>query len=449
MTQRHLLRRVEEVLPSAARTVGSFRDVGYDIPQAIADLVDNSIAAGARHVAVDLHFEGEESWIRISDDGVGMSGVALSEALRYGSERDYRADDLGKFGFGLKTASTSQCRQVSVASRIAPRNARIEARCLDLGHIESSNRWEILVLDSTERPEVLVEPLREHPGTVVLWEDLDRVLDYRDPWGGWAQRRMLELAEELDVHLGMVFHRFLSGAVRDRELSITVNNAVVQPWDPFCTSEPATEKLPGVDVPLSGKGTVGLVRVQPYVLPSQSAFSSDAAWRRASGPQKWNRQQGFYIYRANRLIQAGGWSRMRTTDEHTKLARVGLDFFPELDAAFGINISKAIVTLPKELRDQVAPLVTMVTREAQARYRATPSGPVRAPSAGGQPRARRQGQGNAPGGAHRNGSHSEVPKLLRPALETAAEHVGEGEALIRIARALRQLHPEVADELGF
>ena len=114
---------------------------------------------------------------------------------------------------------------------------------------------------------------------------------------------------------------------------------------------------------------MGIVHVSPYVLPDKSEFSDTAAWTRASGPLKWNRQQGMYVYRANRLIQWGGWSRIRTIDEHTKLARVALDFSPSLDAAFGINISKAIVKLPVDLREDIEPVVSQVARIASQRYR--------------------------------------------------------------------------------
>ena len=217
-------RKVEEIVPDAARTVASLRDIGYDTPHAIADLVDNSIVAGATAVDVTFTFAGEHSWIRVTDDGAGMDGGTLQEALRYGSDREYSSDDLGKFGFGLKTASTSQCRRVTVASRRAQQRARLEVRCLDLEHIEETRRWEILVLDGSDRPEHVTEPLQDHTGTVVLWEDLDRILEYKDPWGEWARKKLFALAEEVDQHLAMVFHRFLAGEVKDRpKLKITIN----------------------------------------------------------------------------------------------------------------------------------------------------------------------------------------------------------------------------------
>ena len=454
--RRRTKHRVEEIVPSAARTVASLRDIGYDAPRAIADLVDNSIVAGASHIDITLKFDGEGSWIRVADDGEGMDGTTLQEAMRYGSEREYESDDLGKFGFGLKTASTSQCRRLTVATRRAKQNARFEVRCLDLEHIEDTSRWEILVLEGAHRPSHALDPLRDHTGTVVLWENLDRILEYKDPYGEWARKKLLSLAEEVDVHLAMVFHRFLGGEVPGRSLSITVNGSKVKPWDPFCRNEPKTVSIPAKDLTVAGNTGVGIVRVRPFVVPPQKEFSSDAAWRRASGPTMWNRQQGFYIYRANRMIQSGGWNRMRAADEHTKLARVSLEFFPDLDSMFGINIAKAYVNLPQELREQLEPVVSQVTRSANERYRSEkPRGTGgSSPSTGRAGRTVRSqgdpGMGTGPFdeyGNRRGGTKDRVGP--RRAIEEVAAAVGEEKALKKIVGGLRAKHPEVAHDLGW
>lgn len=457
--------KVEEVVPAASRTINSLRDIGYELPQAIADIVDNSVEAGATEVRVDLAFEGLRSWIRIADNGVGMATDTITESLRIGSMREYGDDDLGKFGFGLKTASISQCRRVVVASRIAPQRARVEARVFDLAHIERTNRWEVLVLSPEDRPEHLTSPLQESTGTVVLWEDLDRILTYKDPDGQWAKQRMLTEAENIAQHLAMVFHRFLSGTARGREkVDIFINDAVVEPWDPFCTDEPATDQIDPSHYEVVSEGHQGIVTLQPYVLPGQSEFSGSGAWNRASGPNKWNNQQGLYIYRADRLIQWGGWSRLRVIDEHTKLARVSLDFTPDLDAAFGINISKAIVKLPSELKDAIQPEIKRVCSLADDRYRKSdrpkrPKSPPRPPSPpqsspGGGPAPWPGGYGlpplTPPSPAPPNDptGRPSTPKS-RAALERAAAEAGEDEALNRIVTTLQRLSPEVAHDLGW
>lgn len=460
-------KKVEEVIPAAGRTVNSLRDIGYELPQAIADLVDNSIEAEATEVRVDLIFEGADSWVRIADNGVGMDTDTITESLRIGSIRDYGEDDLGKFGFGLKTASISQCRRVVVASRIAPQRARIEARVFDLEHIERVNKWEILILDPEDRPRALTEPLQTSTGTVVLWQVLDRVLTYKDPEGHWARRKLLEQTEVVATHLGMVFHRFLSGKVRGRrKVKIFVNDAAVEPWDPFCLDEPSTEPLEASYYQVVSEGSQGIVALHPYVLPGQSEFSDTNAWNRASGPNRWNNQQGLYIYRAHRLIQWGGWNRLRTNDEHTKLARVSLDFAPELDAAFGINISKAIVKLPADLRDEIQPVIRQVCSAAQSRYRnadkaARPNPGRPAPTPTPNPAPTPNPPGGSPFGLppmpapdpDRPGSDDADPSrprlATRPALEKAAQDAGEGDALDRIMSSLQQISPEVARDLGW
>jgi Histidine kinase-, DNA gyrase B-, and HSP90-like ATPase len=470
------------VIPSARRLINSLRDLGYETREAVADLIDNSIAAGAHAVDVDIAFDGTASSIRIADDGRGMSAAEITEAMRYGAAREYEDDDLGKFGLGLKTASMSQCRRLSIASRTSRSTARIEARQLDLAYVERHDDWSVLILRSDERPDRLTEPLRAHRGTVVLWEDLDRVLSYKDPHGGWAERRMKDLAADLDLHLGMVFHRFLAGEVPRRKLRIRINGTRIDPWDPFARDEDETVALGVEDVPLSTADGAGIVRMESFILPPKAAFSSLTAWRRASGPSSWNSQQGFYIYRAERLIQSGGWCGVRTTDEHMKLSRIALRFGPELDHAFDVNVAKMRVKLPPALRTVIRDEVMDAARRARVVYDARPDGgPPRlggrrsAPPPGG-PAAPEpapgdlagQGQGPGPspgpgpGSAPGPGSSPEPSPAPGPAtpggsafvaprraLEQAAVAAGESVALRRIVGALHEQAPEVARSLGW
>ncbi|MET8310919.1 ATP-binding protein [Micromonospora sp. NPDC005173] len=489
--------RREEVIPSAARLTNSLRDLGYDFVNAVADLVDNSISANAGRVDITIAFDGPESWVRIADDGDGMAGANISEAMRLGAARDYGSADLGKFGLGLKTASLSQCRQISVASRTNKERRQIEVRQLDLDHVIDTDRWEILHLPAAERPNELVVPLHTSTGTVVIWKDLDRVLNFNDPWGGWAKRHLLQLAHRLELHLGMVFGRFISGeAKRRKKLIITLNGNHVEAWDPFVRHEGAVEYLPVKDLKVGD----GLVRYQPFVLPPQREFSSDAAWQHTSGPKQWNRQQGFYIYRADRMIQSGGWSGMRTLDEHTKLARAAIEFWPDLDDAFEINISKMRVRLPEQLREQLVLPVRFLASRANEKYRVggraagKSSSPRRraaraSPPVEGEGRATPTGAGN--GGGEGFGStsqptdervlegaaalspaagmsmppelapaHLSVGVALRPrtgdgplkaadALQRAADKVGQSEALALIRQEICQSEPEVASEIGW
>jgi hypothetical protein len=361
------------LLPSARRLMDSLREIGYDLPSAVADIVDNSIAAEARNIDLTFAFDGPDSWIRVVDDGVGMSGSLLEEAMRYGTERAYESQELGRFGLGLKTASLSQCRRLTVSSRRGRERRRIEIRRWDLDHVLRSNRWEVIRIDASSAPPEVLNPLLDHPGTVVLWEGLDRVLDYRLPGGLAARHGFGELASAVSDHLAMVFHRFLAGEAHRRpRVTLSTNGTVILPWDPYARGEPHTRALAAQSIAVPSEGGQIHVRVRPFILPPQERFSSATAHARAAGPQRWNRQQGFYVYRNDRLIQAGGWNRLRTLDEHTKLARVAIDLPSGADELFRVNVAKMRVTIPRPLREPLMAIATGVASEAGARYRTRP-----------------------------------------------------------------------------
>jgi hypothetical protein len=350
--------------------MASLRDIGYDTPAAIADLVDNSIDADARTVDVTVGCAGEESWIRISDDGIGMTPRELDEAMRYGSRRDYRGDALGHFGLGLKTASLSQCRRLTVAARSTPR-ARIEIRRWDLDHVTATDAWALERLTPRECPARLLDPLIGISGTVVMWERLDRVLGYSRPDGSAAMAGLERVAAEISEHLSMVFHRFLGAdAGRGRaRIRMSMDAVTLTAWDPFARGEPATQSLQPQSLAINHQGAKHRVRISPYILPNQIRFSSPEAHARAAGPKRWNRQQGLYVYRHDRMIQSGGWNRLRTLDEHTKLARISLDIPRGADGAFQTNVSKMNIILPESLRGDLRAVISGVVIRAQDVYR--------------------------------------------------------------------------------
>jgi hypothetical protein len=348
--------------------MSSLRGLPYDLPSAVADLVDNSLDAGARHIDVTLATSWRGPFLRIADNGRGMTQRQLDEAMRYGSSRRYSAGDLGHFGLGLKTASLSQCRKLTVATRTTVKS-RVRVRCWDLDRVAEQDAW---VLQSPRpldcRPELL-EPLNGCVGTVVLWEELDRVLGVRRPDGEAAERRLEAASGEISQHLAMVFHRFLAEEGSAQPVTISVNGAGVDPWDPFVRAEPMTQALSQQSLSFTVGRTEHTVRLSPYVLPAQHHFSTPGAHARAGGPKRWNRQQGLYVYRRDRLIQAGGWNRLRTLDEHAKLARVALDIPPEGDSAFRTDVAKMHVGLPEELRPKLRVLIAGVVARAQETYR--------------------------------------------------------------------------------
>ena len=424
------------VTPSAARLTQSLRDIGYDFPAAVADIVDNSVAAGACRVEIDIEFDGSDSRVFIADDGVGMTARRLTEALRYGTRRSYGRGDLGRYGLGLKTASLSQCRCVTVVSRTSAATARTVVRTLDLDVVEDWDDWLVIDPERDHYVDRAMAKLADGGGSVVLWRDLDRVLPEKNPHGGWARRRIESLASRTAEHLAMVFHRYLEGGV-GRGLTIAVNGEKVAPWNPFAPDEPARLELPPLEFEVVVGNQAGLVRLDRFVLPAKDAFRDPEGFERLSGPLKWNRQQGLYVYRAGRLVQWGGWAGIRAIDEHTKLARAALSFDTDLDSAFNIDVAKMRITVPPQLRQMLEQPVNELCIRSDAAYRKTSSeGTGR--KAGSPQDAVRVTDRTVPQSPHAAGL----------ALRSAAMQAGEYPAFRRIVAALQAHAPEVAHALG-
>ena len=418
------------VEPSASRLTASLRDIGYDFVTALADIADNSVTAGATKVDLTIEFAGEDSRVVIADNGHGMTSNQLNEALRFGSRQSYGQHDLGKFGLGLKTASLSQCRQLTVLSRASSQRRRIEARILDLDYVHYMDEWEVLAPHWKELDPEVTDLLSSEPGTVIQWTNLDRILTYADKSSHWARRRLESLTASARIYLGMVFHRYLAGTVAGREpLKMTVNGEVIQGWDPFGREETATIQLPARSIPLKIGTVTGTVRFQPFILPPRERFSSPAAFEHLSGPNKWNRQQGLYIYRAGRMIQHGGWCGIRTIDEHTKLARAAISFDPELDELFQVNVAKMRVTMPSELRNLLSKHIAELCIRANGIYR--------------------EGSNTGNPGPERSRPTIGSAEDIGFAIRAAAIELGEIDAIRKVEAKIRARTPEIVDALGW
>ncbi len=209
---------------------------------------------------------------------------------------------------------------------------------------EKVNRWELVIPDKKDIDKILGGNLSKGTGTVVYWQFLDRMLGQKHPYGEASRKRLLKMCRELEEHITMVFHRFLNGEVAGKKLKISLNSNKLKAWDPFARDEPETKQLKSITFHLERDDISGDVELTPYILPPRDKFTSTEMLNRTAGPNKWNFQQGFYIYRANRLIQSGGWCNLRAPDEHTKLARIALEFSPHLDEIFNINVAKMRVS---------------------------------------------------------------------------------------------------------
>ena len=357
------------VEPRAESLIDSLRSVGYTTRAAVADLIDNSITAGATTVWITFWWSGADSYVTLKDDGAGMSAERLTEAMRAGSSSplDVREKvDLGRFGLGLKTASFSQCKSLTVASK--PAGAEVSVRCWDLETVRRTRQWRLLKRGSASAAEHLSE-LDEMPhGTIVIWEQLDRVVGDHPATDAVARQHFQGLIDEVREHLEMTFHRFLDGL--RPALRIFVNGIddahALKAWDPYLASHSSTTMTPVEPLEIPGRGTFF---VQGFVLPHKDKLG-DELHRQAAGPGGWNAQQGFYVYRSKRLVVAGSWlglgaGKAWTKEEHYKLARIRLDLPNSIDAEWNLDVKKSTARPPASVRPRLKTLADQVRKTAR------------------------------------------------------------------------------------
>jgi hypothetical protein len=351
------------VEPGAKRLIEGYKGLEYNLETAVADLIDNSIAAGSNKISIEIRLKSKThpTNIIIADDGRGMNKKSLIEAMRYGSKKIYSENDLGKFGLGLKTASLSQTNILTVVTKNNKRAKELIARW-DIQYVTEKDRWSLQMLDLKELELWERELIKLHlkkKGTLVIWrnpESLKYVNDDTD---------LKEPEQNLENHLSMVFCNFIK-----RKRSIFVNGITINPWDPFCSKE-RTKILKSLNIKCRDKDSKAYtIKVTPYILPSEREFSSKEAWDEASGPKKWNRQQGLYFFRNSRLLQAGGWSNCRgNLEEHQKLLRIKVQMPKQLDNEFGLNITKMRAIIPLEVKLQFEEQLSQWRQQAEKRYR--------------------------------------------------------------------------------
>lgn len=352
------------VNPSPASLVESMRDIGYCMESAVADLIDNSLAAGARKIRLRYSWDDGMPWFMVADDGHGMMEHELADAMRLGcrnplDERDEA--DLGRFGLGLKTASFSQCRLMTVISR---RAGVLSAMEWDLDFIadDPKHGWRIRKLDLSDEGaraferELDREYLGGSDGTIVLWRKLDRYDE--------SEKKLLELVNATREHLELTFHRFLTPRKGRRSISISLNDAALEAFNPFFPEHAATQEGPQQLVQFEGEK----IFVTPWVLPHHSKVSAEQ-WKRYACEGGYLHNQGFYVYRARRLIIRGTWFRLKKKEELTKLIRVQVDIPNSLDHRWKINVNKSHASPPEPVRDQLRAIIETISDSGKRVYK--------------------------------------------------------------------------------
>lgn len=325
------------------------RAIGYTTETAVADLVDNSISANASSIRIEYDAS-SEPFVAILDNGHGMNAVELTNAMRHGSRNpvDVRSShDLGRFGLGLKTASLSQCRKLTVVSK---QGDEIYARCWDLDVVQIENRWVVVVPSANERKKLPMydELLAQQSGTLVVWQSLDKLMS------GSANpvEEMKSRMSELYNHLSFVFHRFTLKEDKFPAINIIINGLKLKSLDPFLKDNNFSQPLEGQEIRIGHE----IVAVQPYVLPHMSHLTDDQIGL-AGGKEGLRSNQGFYIYRNRRLVIWGTWFRLVPKEEFFKLTRVQVDIPNTLDHLWSLDIKKSSAYPPDIIRNRLRDLI--------------------------------------------------------------------------------------------
>lgn len=331
---------IMELSPPATALINGIRAIGYSFSTAVADIIDNSISATA--TCIDIYSDPleKDSYFAILDNGYGMNRLELINAMTFGSNRDGRVDspdDLGRFGLGLKSASLSQCRRFIV---ITKQDNQVNAMSYDLDIIERNNRWELLELtfEEIKNEPCFNELMKYKTGTLVLWKKFDKLevnaKNFEDSFRN--------IVAEAKKHVELVFHRFYN------KVDIYFNGKRIEKRDPFLIASQKKQTGRESVIPIQGIK----IKVIPHTLPNANTLTNEEN-ALLGNPKSIHDEQGFYIYRNERLIIWGSWLHMGYKSELNKLARVQVDIPSSLDSMWMLDVKKSSAKIPDLIKEQI------------------------------------------------------------------------------------------------
>ena len=338
--------------PEAKTLLHGIRAIGYDFATAVSDIIDNSISAAATKIDIDSNPYQEEAYLAILDNGCGMGREELKNALRLGSNRDNVIDDvsqLGRFGLGLKSASFSQCKKLTVASK---KTNRINALRYDLDQITAKNEWLINELSDEEIDSLPdIDLLKSYDsGTLVIWEKFDKV----EISAGNFEKSFRNLIDVTKKQVEMTFFRFWD------DVEFYFNGSRIAKRDPFLRNNPKTQKARPADIPCGDY----IVHVQPYALPHSNILTGEDK-KLLGSTDDLEENQGFYVFRNKRLIIKGTWLRTGIKRELNKLARVQIDIPSGLDEEWSLDVKKSTAKIPDKIKPNIEAAVSDVLKRSR------------------------------------------------------------------------------------
>jgi hypothetical protein len=333
--------------PDASSLMLTARSFGkYDLAAAIADLIDNSIKAKSTLIEITCSYNDKTPEVRIRDNGIGMSEKELLLAMRpacVNPNEERSPDDLGRFGWGMKSASFSQCKILTVISK---KEGQVSGARWNLDDIDE---WAMDVFHGADAESKLIKDFDEPSGTELIWNNCDRLSEDFSI----SKDQFNELIMSARKKLSLIFHRYLTGESGLTRIEINVNGTPLDKIDPFCTNHDATIPFSDevITLPENRK-----IRMTAYVLPHFSKLTSEE-YEQAGGEEGYVKNQGFYIYRNKRLIIHGTWFKLAKHGELSKLVRVRVDIPNSLDEMWKITVDKSDAQLPASLKNRMKDLV--------------------------------------------------------------------------------------------
>jgi hypothetical protein len=339
-------------IPNATRTLTGLAHQGYTPQTAIADVIDNSIAAGATDVYVTFSYQiNDDTQVVIGDNGCGMSIEVLESAMQIGSSAGLARSSLSVYGMGMKAASMSFSRKFTVVTREKSGGASEATWDMDMQDVAP---WTILIGNATDKHSKMLDDVvgPKHSGTLVIWDKADFkdvVLDHRKISGRKSASTNIE--KEVQDYISMVFHRFMEGKAKGYpQIRIFYNREQLEPWNPVSLEYLSDQWKPIVDdfdYPIEIDGSMVDVpySMTTYVLQAKGEGDPDTFDRSKFGMKT----QGIFPYRQDRLLQSPDWLDMLAFHPDTNAMRVVLELDPRLDSVTRTDMKKSGLALPKPM----------------------------------------------------------------------------------------------------
>lgn len=347
--------KAEIAKPNPKSTINSYRSFGYNLSTAVADIIDNSISANANEIRLEYKWDGQGSFISISDNGIGMNKDELVLAMTPGSkdpEEERNENDLGRFGMGLKTASFSQCKRLTCITK--RENYATIKRCWDLDFINEVNEWQLLDYVSNDSFPEKIE--KQKSGTLVLWEKLDRIVGNTETTNESVKNAFYAEMLAVKQHLSIVFHKF----IESKRVKIFFQNSEIEPYNPFLLNLNPKPEMGQPEI-------FGNVEITYFILPHMSEIGK-TDYENSGGSLGWFNAQGFYIYRGDRLLVAGDWLGLEKKRDYSKLARIAVNFTNVNDFNWHLDIKKSTATPPIEIRRELSRIAKIAIKKSAKIY---------------------------------------------------------------------------------